>query len=158
MLRSAALSIALVTACGGGGDPPDGVDAPTPQACIDATMYQDIQNIEEKIFRPSCIFSGCHNGAATDAGRLDLRAGMAHANLVDIDSEVDSGKKLVVAGDPGSSYLLLMMGHIAPGDFDPPTVAPPGSIGLMPQGTGGVLLCREKSEAIERWIMGGAQP
>jgi hypothetical protein len=156
MLRSAALSIVLVTACGGGTDP--GVDAPTPQACIDATMYQDIQNIEDKIFRTSCIFSGCHNGAATDAGRVDLRAGMAHASLVGVPSEVDNGKTLVIAGDPGSSYLLLMMGHIAPADFDPPTQLPPSEVGLMPQGTDGVLLCREKSEAIERWITAGALP
>lgn len=157
MLRSVALTTLLVTACGGGDDPPDGVDAPTPQVCIDATMYQDIQNIETNIFR-ACTFSGCHNGANTDAGQLDLRSGMAHANLVDVDSAVDVGKKLVVAGDPGSSYLLLMMGHIAPAAFDPPTAPPPGDIGLMPQGTNGVLLCTEKLEAIERWIMAGALP
>jgi hypothetical protein len=154
MLRSIAL-VVLVTACGGGSDPP-GADAPPSAACLEATMYEDLTNIEDKIFRLSCIFSGCHNGAATDAGRLDLRAGMSHAEMVGIDSEVDVGKKLVVAGDPGSSYLLLMMGHIAPGDFDPPTVAPPGSIGLMPQGTGGQLLCAEKRDAIERWITAGA--
>jgi hypothetical protein len=153
MLRSIAFFV-LVTACGPSGEP--GPDAPPSAACLEATMYQDLTNIEDKIFRLSCIFSGCHNGAATDAGRLDLRAGMSHAELVGVPSEVDLGKTLVIAGDPGSSYLLLMMGHIAPGDFDPPTAAPPGSVGLMPQGTGGVLLCPEKREAIERWIMAGA--
>lgn len=152
------LASTLLLGCGGNGNGDDdpGVDAMVSAACQEATTYQNLANIEEKIFRASCIFSGCHNGAATDAGALDLRGGMAHANLVNVDSNVETGRKLVVPGDPGKSYLLVMLGEIQPGDADPPANPVPASIGLMPQGTGGVLLCPEKRDAIERWITAGA--
>lgn len=143
---------------GGGGDDDPGIDAPPSAACLEAETYQDIQNIEDKIFRGSCIFSGCHNGQATAAGRIDLRTGAARDALVDVDSEVNVGFKLVVPGQAKQSYLLLILGHFQPGEADPPTDAPPSSIGTMPQGTGGALLCREKREAIERWIVAGALP
>lgn len=152
----------FLVACGGGESTnPDGnpdPDSPPSPACQEATTYQDIANIESKIFAGSCVFSGCHNGGNTDAGMMDIRAGMAHAHLVDVDAEVGPGRKLVVAGNPAASYLMLMIGHIAPEDADPPGELPPASIGLMPQNAGGKLLCREKREAIERWITAGALP
>lgn len=148
--------LGLVIGCGGGGGDPPGVDAPPSAACQEATTYQDLATIENKILRLSCIFSGCHNGANTDAGRLDLRAGMAHASLVGVPSEIEPSRTLVVPGDPAKSYLLLMVGQIAPEDADPPGNLPPSEIGLMPQGTGGILLCAEKRDAIERWIAEGA--
>ena len=49
-----------------------------------------------------------------------------------------------------------MIGHVAPDAAEPPGELPPANIGLMPQNAGGKLLCREKREAIERWIMAGA--
>jgi len=159
MWRSLVVSSLLVACGGGGGDNPDGnvdSDAPPSAACQEATTYQDIANIETKTFAGSCTFSGCHNGGNTDAGMMDLRAGMAHANLVDIDAEVATGRKLVVAGNPAASYLMLMIGHVAPEAAEPPGELPPATIGLMPQNAGGRLLCREKREAIERWIMAGA--
>ena len=99
---------------------------------------------------------GLPNGGATDAGRLDLRMAASHVELVNIDSEVDVGRKLVVPGDAAKSYLLVMLGQIKPADADPPTVAPPATIGFMPQATGGALLCPEKRDAVERWIVAGA--
>jgi hypothetical protein len=147
--------VASLAACGGNGsntDDPPGPDAPTPQACIDATMYQDLTNIEEKIFKFSCIFSGCHNGTATAGGRLDFRTGMSFAHLVNFDSTVAPGRKLVVTGDPAKSYLLHMMGEIEPGMADPPGSIP--SVGLMPQNAG--VLCPEKRAAVRRWIEAGA--
>lgn len=162
MIRSAlALWSLSLFACGGGGgngdDAPDGgADAPVSPACQEATTYSNLGSIEDKIFRGSCIFSGCHNGTATDAGRIDLRAGAAHASLVGVASEVSAGRMLVVPGDPGKSYLMVMIGQIAPEDADPPTTAPPADIGLMPQNTGGILLCPQKRDAIERWITAGA--
>lgn len=132
------------------------VDAMISAACVEATTYSSLAMIETKIFKTSCTFSGCHNGANTDAGRLDLREGMAHAALVDTESEVAPDRKLVVASDPAASYLLLIMGHIAPEDASPPGEDPPPSVGIMPQGTGGVPLCEEKRSAIERWIQAGA--
>jgi hypothetical protein len=123
---------------------------------MEATTYSNLANVEDKIFKASCTFSGCHNGAATDAGRLDLRTGMSHVDLVNVDSQVELGRKLVVPGDPAKSYLLVMIGEIPPEQADPPAVAPPEAIGFMPQGTGGILLCPEKRGAVSRWIMAGA--
>jgi hypothetical protein len=160
MLRPSLASFLVCLGCGGGGGGSDpGVDAPVSAACLEAETYQDLPTIEDKIFKSSCIFSGCHNGQATDAGRINLRAGMAHAALVNVPSEVDTPNRLlVVPGQPKQSYLLLILGHYPPDQADPPTVAPPGDVGLMPQATGGVLLCREKRDAVERWIVAGALP
>ncbi|MEO8702034.1 MAG: hypothetical protein ABI867_18455 [Kofleriaceae bacterium] len=158
MLRLVILASFLgSSACGGGGGGDDDmIDAPPSAACLEATTYQNLNNIEEKIFKGSCIFSGCHNGGATDAGRLNLKTGMAHAAIVGVASDVDTGFQIVVPGSPEKSYLMVMLGEIAPGDADPATVAPPAAIGLMPQGTGGALLCPEKRAAVKRWIVAGA--
>lgn len=160
MWRVASSLLLMITACGGGGtDNPDGSvdpDGPPSVPCMEATGYQDIATIETKIFALACTFSGCHNGGNTDAGMIDLRPGAAHAHLVDFPSELDTSRKLVVAGNPKASYLMLMIGHVAPEDAEPAGSLPPSNIGLMPQNAGGKLLCREKREAIERWIMAGA--
>lgn len=158
-MRRLFLVTSLLLGCGGGGDGPNDAnpdpDTPPSPACQEATTYQDISNIESKIFKVSCVFSGCHNGGNTDAGMMDLREGMAAAHLVGIDSKIDTSRKLVVANDPAASYLLLMLGEIAPGDASPPGSAPPANIGLMPQNSPS-LLCNEKREAIVRWIEAGA--
>ena len=150
-----AVFVTAIAACGGS-DVTSAVDAATSAACTEATTYSNLANIEDKIFKASCVFSGCHNGAASDAGRLNLKTGMAHATLVDVASQVDTKFKMVVPGEPAKSYLLVMLGEVAPQDANPATDAPPSAIGLMPQGTGGALLCPEKRAAIERWIVGGA--
>ncbi|MBA2541351.1 MAG: hypothetical protein H0V17_17045 [Deltaproteobacteria bacterium] len=159
-MRGSVLVCSLVMACGGGGgggnDGGGDPDGPPSPACVEATTYQDITNIESEIFVKSCTFSGCHNGGNTDAGMTDLRAGAAHAHLVGVASKVDTTRTLVVAGNPAASYLLLMIGQVSPGEADPPGSAPPANIGLMPQSAGGVLLCKEKRDAIERWITAGA--
>jgi hypothetical protein len=152
------LFLLILASCGGsnGGNEDGGIDAPPSAACVEAETYQDIATIETKIFKGSCVFSGCHNGGATDAGRMDLREGMAHTSIVDVDSEVELGRKLVVPGNPAASYLLVMLGEVEPAEADPPTVAPPATIGLMPQNAGGMLLCSQKRGAIVRWIEAGA--
>ena len=53
-----------------------------------------------------------------------------------------------VPGDPSSSYLEVMLGSVK-GKIDP-------SVGIMPQNTGGELLCCQKLDAIQRWITAGA--
>jgi hypothetical protein len=156
MLRLVLLASVLIACGGGGGGDDDMVDAAPTPACVEATTYQNLANIEEKIFKLSCVFSGCHNGGATDAGKLNLKTGMAHAELVGVPSEVDDKFLLVVPGNPEQSYLMVMLGEIAPGAADPATDPPPTSIGLMPQGTGGLLLCPEKRAAVRRWIVAGA--
>ena len=119
-------------------------------------MHSDLAWIEDNVFKQSCIFSGCHNGANTAAGRVDLRLGNSHRTLVDVDSAIDPTRKLVVAGAPDQSYLLMMIKHIAPDDMAPPASPPPANIGYMPQNAGGATMCIQKREAIERWIEAGA--
>ena len=142
---------------GGGGDDDGGIDAPPSAACQEATTYQELATIETKIFKPSCVFSGCHNGAATPQGMMDIRETKAFTHLVNVDSKVSTdNRKVVVPGDPESSYMMIMIGEIAPGDATPPGSPPPTTIGFMPQNAGS-LLCNEKREAIKRWITAGAQ-
>lgn len=128
----------------------------TTQACMDAEMHDDLAWIEANVFVPSCAFSGCHNGTATAAGRLDLKTpGASHAALVNVASAIDASRMLVVPGAPKDSYLLMIMQHYKPSEMMPPMSAPPEDIGYMPQNGGGALCC-QKLDALERWIAAGA--
>ena len=123
----------------------------TTALCMAAETHSDLAWIEQNIFMASCNFSGCHS-SRTDLGKLDLRPGMSHNSLVGVASTLDTTRKLVVAGDIQSSYLMLML-H----DFDPALATPPAttpSVGYMPQGA--PILCCQKLQAVERWIMAGA--
>jgi hypothetical protein len=133
-------------------------DAPTSPACLAAEGHADFNFIETKIFSKSCIFSGCHNGAATDAGKIDLRDGKAHASLVNVASEIDTRFKLVTPSAPNKSYLMVMIKHIPEDMMDPsPAIGPDlPEPGYMPQSSNFRPLCVEKREAIERWIAAGA--
>lgn len=133
----------------------------TVATCVDAATHSDLKWIEANVFN-KCTFSGCHNGAMTDAGRIDLQAGKSFAAMVSVDSEIATGPtlvgkaKMVVPGEPNHSYLLVMMRQLAPADFDPPLDNPPGSVGYMPQNAGGAVTCCQKLDAVTRWIMDGA--
>jgi hypothetical protein len=130
----------------------------TTTECMMAETQSSLAWIEANVFSKSCAFSGCHNGATTAAGRINMKdAGMSHADLVGVDSVVDPGRKLVVAGAPKQSYLLMMVRHTPPAEMEPtPAAPPPNDIGFMPQNAGGAVLCCQKPDAIERWIMAGA--
>ena len=133
----------------------------TVTACVEAPNHAELAWIEANIFN-KCTFSGCHNGMATDAGRLDLQPGKAFASLVNKDSEVATGPmltgkaKLVTPGDPAKSYLLVMMRQLTPAQHDPPLDEPPKQIGYMPQNAGGAVTCCQKLDAVTRWIQDGA--
>jgi hypothetical protein len=130
----------------------------TTAECMMGATESTLTWIEANVFSKSCAFSGCHNGTPTSAGRINMKdPGMSHADLVGVDSAIDSGRKLVVAGQPKQSYLLMMMQHFPPEEMEPtPASPPPNDIGYMPQNTGGAVLCCQKLDAIERWIMAGA--
>jgi hypothetical protein len=128
----------------------------TSQPCMDAVMHADLTWIQQNVFTASCTFSGCHNGANTPAGKVDLRAGMSHSHLVNFTSILEPTRKLVVPNNVNASYLMLMLGFVPPEMADPPASAPPASVGYMPQSSGGQLLCCQKLEALERWINAGA--
>ena len=124
----------------------------TSQPCLDSTSHSDLTWIETKIFAAHCNFSGCHNGAATPQGKVDLRTGSSHAHLVNVASAIDPSRKLVVPNDLEASYLLLMVGDVPAAMADPPGTVP--SVGLMPQNSS--PLCCQKLDVLERWIMAGA--
>lgn len=130
----------------------------TTAECMMGATESTLSWIEANIFSKQCAFSGCHNGTPTSAGRINMKdLGQSHADLVGVDSIIDSGRKLVVAGQPKQSYLLLMMQHFPPEEMEPtPASPPPEDIGYMPMNTGGSVLCCQKLDAIERWIMEGA--
>lgn len=127
-------------------------------SCMAAQTASDLAFIEEKIFATACTFSGCHNGANDDAGRMDLRMGMSHTSLVGKPSNIAPAYMLVAPSAPDQSYLLMMIQHLTPAEMNPPTVAPPVDIGYMPQNAGGAAICAPKREAIQRWIAAGAMP
>jgi hypothetical protein len=128
----------------------------TAPTCVDATSHQDLTWIANNIFANQCTFSGCHNGSSTPAGKVDLRPSMAFNHLVNFTSILQPSRKLVVAGDPKSSYLEVMLGIIPPADATPPASPPRADVGYMPQESGGILLCCQKLMAIDQWIAAGA--
>jgi hypothetical protein len=156
--------LVVVAACGGEGGA--SVDAGPTRACMpsmsmscqEATLHSDLAWIEANVFAPQCAFSGCHNGQATSAGRINLKdMGMSHGDLVNVDSMIANGRKLVVSGQPKQSYLMMMMQLYPPAEMEPtPAQPPPSDIGFMPQGTDNVPVCCQKLDAIERWITAGA--
>lgn len=102
----------------------------------DPSFVTDIQ----PIFSASCATSGCHNVSAS--GGLDLSAGKAYMNLVDIASTQDKGKKRIVAGDAASSYLVIKIeGKQSFGAKMPPASS----------------LSAESIQLIKNWINKGAK-
>jgi hypothetical protein len=127
-------------------------------SCMAAQTANDLAFLEARVFGTACTFSGCHNGANDDAGRMDLRAGMSYASLVGKPSDIDDRFMLVDPGNPNKSFLLYMVQHFEKEEMDPPAMDPPVDVGFMPQNTGGRPICSQKREAIERWIAAGAMP
>ena len=126
----------------------------TSQPCMDSVTHSDLAWIETKIFNASCVFSGCHNGTDTLAGRVDLRPGMSRAHLVSFSSVIEPTRKLVVPNDVAASYLMLMLRDVPPAMASPPGSPPPSTINYMPQSS--PPLCCQKLDALERWINNGA--
>jgi len=124
--------------------------------CADATMHQELGWLETNVFGKQCTFSGCHNGGNTDAGKLDLRAGKSFASLVNVSSRLEPSRKLVVPGNSAESYLLVMVGKLTPAMASPPAGQIKSGVGTMPQDNGGMLMCCQKLDAIDRWIGSGA--
>jgi hypothetical protein len=123
-------------------------------ACVeaDSMMRDDLAWIEDNVFAPSCIFSGCHNGDSTPQGKIDLRTGMSCAHLVNYTSAIEPTRKLVIPNDVEASYLMLLLSDVPPEMASPPGRVP--AIGLMPLGAG--VLCCQKLDAVRRWIEKGA--
>ena len=140
-----AMILIVATACAG--DP--GTEDKTSPSCEDATTHADFAWIQANVFTKSCVFSGCHTGAAANAGRLNLTAGMAYGDLVGVAATGPGldGWKRVAPSDPAASYLLVALGHGA---------GPMPVDGYMPINS--PAMCEQKIDAIQRWIVAGAQP
>jgi hypothetical protein len=141
--------VALAPACGGGATAPTidaAPDAISP-ACLAAETHQDLPWIEANVFATSCATATCHDGTAVSpATKIDLHPGKSRASLLGVTSILEPTRTLVVAGDPTSSYLMVMLGSVpGPISFE---------IGTMPMN--GYLLCLPKRDAIARWIAAGA--
>lgn len=131
------------------GDSTPELDAPpstTPSICDQAKQRSDFAFIQEHIFTPSCAKAMCHTGPEPEVD-LDLSAGKAYPSLVNKGASTVSGWTRVVPGMTANSYLVVSLGR---------TPGPPPRDGFMPLGAD--PLCREKLEAIERWIAAGAMP
>jgi hypothetical protein len=120
---------------------PDGQPANlTP--CEEAVYHSDLAWIQTKIFAASCTSGSCHD-ATTPQAKLDLTAGHAFAELVNVKSTIYTSWNLVTPGDPAASMLMVRLGGASG-----PTVD------TMPKGQ--ATLCSEKIEAVRRWIAAGA--
>src|SRR5262249_12932658 len=137
-------------------DSPTGRVITTPPMCEEGSastcvaIQPTLDSIQANMFDKNCVGGGCHDGGNSPQGRVDLRDGMSYAHLVNVPSLLQPTRKLVVPGDPPSSYLLVMIGKIAPEDATPPAPPIPASVGLMPQ-SGGILCC-QKLDAVDAWI------
>ncbi|HEY4244970.1 MAG TPA: hypothetical protein VGM88_34380 [Kofleriaceae bacterium] len=171
MLRAAALAALTLAACrislesddvAPTGDAAEALmckDNTTATSCVNSATHSDLTFIETNIFANNCVFSGCHNGENTPQGAVDLRAGMSHASLVGVTSQIDPTRMLVVPSDLHSSYMMLMLADFPASDATPPGTAPPDDIGFMPQGgdlSRPSILCCQKLGALERWVTAGA--
>jgi hypothetical protein len=152
MARSPCLTFAfgLLVVCGCSGDDGSngdaGIDAISP-SCREAMDHSDLTWLQDRVFQPSCAgFTACHMGTAPDAGGLSLERGQTHRQLVDVDSMMFDQFKRVEPNDPANSYLMIIMGQY-PGPLDV-------DVGRMPYNS--PLLCKEKRDAVERWILAGA--
>jgi hypothetical protein len=114
--------------------------------CQEAPQHADLTWIQQKVFTPSCATAMCHAGADPDVG-LNLEAGRARASLVNRNASTATGWIRVTPGDLSTSYLMVALGRVD---------GPPPRDGFMPLGADS--LCVEKLEAVERWILAGAQP
>jgi hypothetical protein len=147
------LACALAACSGEGGGGSGGPDAPSPN--VDPAPPPDgcsqsfdstFAAIEQIVFQgQGCAEEACH-GSAREGG-LDLRPGLAYANLIEAAS-TSSRHPRIQPGEPGESFLYLkLLAATRPG-----AVAVAGS----PMPLGREPLSEERLEALRLWIEGGA--
>ncbi|MBD3298812.1 MAG: hypothetical protein GF341_09175 [candidate division Zixibacteria bacterium] len=85
----------------------------------DISFSADVQ----PILTANCTNSACHDATDPQEG-LNLEAGSAYGNLVDVNSSQNSSLKRVDPGNPDDSYLVRKLEGTAPG-FRMPRNQPP---------------------------------
>ncbi|HLY36480.1 MAG TPA: hypothetical protein VKU61_00490, partial [Candidatus Binatia bacterium] len=125
----------------------DALDATGCSRCRRTCAGQDtFAAIQNQIFAPTCAVTGCH-GSFPQAN-LDLRPDVALRNLIGVlaDNTVAraAGKRRVVAGDVGASFLSAKIhGTLAAGE----------GVRMPDQG---LPLSQTQLDAIDAWIAAGA--
>ncbi|MDH3641520.1 MAG: CHRD domain-containing protein [Gammaproteobacteria bacterium] len=105
-----------------------------------AAVSPTLTQIQTETFDVSCAVSGCHSGP-TPAQGMDLSAGQAHVNIVDVPSGQNAMIDRVEPGDPDGSYLVQKI---------------EGNAGSrMPLGQ--PALPNQQIQNIRDWILDGAQ-
>ncbi|WP_437588374.1 PE-PGRS family protein [Sorangium sp. So ce1000] len=106
---------------GGQGGAGEGGSTPSDPACgADAATFAEVRTI----LNTNCAGAACHGSPNAPPAGLDLRANMAHGELVDGASATCAPKVLVVPGKPSESYLINKLkgeGLCADGKRMPPT-------------------------------------
>lgn len=70
----------------------------------------NLASLQSDIFAFGCATSGCHDNRANPAAGLNMSSSaQSHANLVNQLSIQAASRRLVVANDPSSSYLIDKM-------------------------------------------------
>jgi hypothetical protein len=139
-LTRAAVTCAILCACASPDATPDA--EPASADCVEAREHSDLEWIQDNVFTPSCAVAGsCHRGEASDAQGLNLEAGVAAAALIEQPAYGCFGETLVVPGRPEDSYLMAVFG-----------VYPAGSCRIFLMPFNRAPLCKDKHDAIARWI------
>jgi len=108
---------------------------------VATTSTVTFQSLQDTVFTPSCAVSGCHTGAAPQAG-MNLSQGQAYAAIVNVPSVEVASLLRVKPGDPDQSYLVRKIEGTA-------------TVGArMP--LGGPALPADRIQAIRQWISAGA--
>jgi hypothetical protein len=116
------------------GAPKSGMDPPAKKV---ATFKNDVQ----PILSTGCALPSCH-GAAKSAD-LQLSAGVAYGNIVNVKSSEDPHFARVKPGEPDSSYVVLKLEGRQPVGRRMPLIGGP--------------LTKKEIQVIRSWIEAGAK-
>ncbi|HXV78212.1 MAG TPA: hypothetical protein VD788_18015 [Candidatus Polarisedimenticolaceae bacterium] len=135
-MKRAMLSIGICTlavGCGGSDSPSQTLSGPITLATV-----------QQQVFSPSCAVTDCHIGPDPEQG-LDLSAGSAYANLVNVQAAEINNYMRVEPGNAADSYVYMKITNDLRILGDPmPLVGGP--------------LSDSKIRLVERWIDEGANP
>ncbi len=109
----------------------------TTECDVENELQPTLTSIQAQVFNAYCV--SCHSGSSP-SGELDLSAGNAFTNLVNVPS-VASGLKRVVPGNSAQSYLILRLN----GANNEPIMPPGGK------------LAPATIQTIAQWIDAGAE-
>jgi hypothetical protein len=125
-----------------------GAAAAPPPACPCGDVFDSTwQAVQVSLFeRHGCTQAVCH-GASPGQGNLDLRADVAYANLVNVDSFADPSLKLVRPGNANASMLWRKLAAATRDDIVIPNSPMPS--GLPP-------ISEAELAALGTWIYNGA--